>query len=62
MELKQEIIDAINEAATERDGRKMLSCPQAFQLAEQYSVPVRKIGDYCTTEGIKMVHCQLGCF
>lgn len=62
MDLKQEIIDAISDAATERDGRKLLACSQAFQIAEQFGVPVRKIGDYCTAEGIKMVHCQLGCF
>ena len=62
MELKQEIIDAILEAATERDGRRTLSCPQAFQLAETFSVPVRLIGAYCTDQNIKLVHCQLGCF
>ncbi len=62
MELKQEIIDAILEAITDRDGRKTLSCPQAFQIAERFDVSVRKIGDYCNAEGIKIVHCQLGCF
>ncbi|HOC70288.1 MAG TPA: hypothetical protein PKO23_15885 [Candidatus Hydrogenedentes bacterium] len=62
MELKQEIIDAILAAVSEREGRRVLSCPQAFQIAERFGVAVRRIGDYCNAEGIKMVHCQLGCF
>jgi len=47
---------------SEREGRRVLSCPQAFQIAERFGVAVRRIGDYCNAEGIKMVHCQLGCF
>ena len=35
MVLKQEIIDAILAVVSEREGRRVLSCSQAFQIAER---------------------------
>ncbi len=62
MVLKQEIIDAILAVVSEREGRRVLSCSQAFQIAERFGVAVRMVGEYCNAHGIKIVHCQLGCF
>ncbi len=39
-----------------------LSCPQAFDIAATAKVPLREIGRYCSEHGIKIRHCQLGCF
>ena len=48
----------IREAA--RDGR--LSCAQAFQLSVELDLSLKAIGQFCNEEGIKVAHCQLGCF
>ena len=52
----------IEEAAADRDGRKVLPCAVAFQLAGEHGIPLKAIGAYCTGNGIKIVGCQLGCF
>jgi len=62
MEQQQTLIEAVKAAAKERDGRRVMPCATAFQLAEQFSVTVREIGDICNAEGIKIANCQLGCF
>lgn len=43
-----------------RDGR--LACALALQLADDYEVPPRAVGDLAGELGIKIVACQLGCF
>jgi len=45
-----------------QDNKKILSCFDAFNLAEQFSINIAEIGQFCGTEGIKINHCQLGCF
>ncbi len=62
MENREELVNAIKDAVTERDGRTILACAQAFKIAETFSVSPRKIGELCNEEGIKIAHCQLGCF
>ena len=52
----------IVEAATEKDGKKRLPCPQAFKLSEDHGVPLKEIGAICNRNDIKIVSCQLGCF
>jgi hypothetical protein len=52
----------IEAAAIDRDGKKVLPCAVAFQLAGDHGVPLKDIGTYCTDAGIKIVGCQLGCF
>jgi len=39
-----------------------LSCKRAFELADELSVPVGRIGATCEALGVKIVNCQLGCF
>lgn len=39
-----------------------ISCNDAWALAEKLDIPKREIGRYCSEHGIKIRHCQLGCF
>lgn len=62
MENREALLEAVKAAAVDRDGRTILACAKAFQIAETFSVSTREIGDLCNEEGIKIAHCQLGCF
>ena len=41
-----------------------ITCPQAFDIAEKYSIPRLDIAKYCNSKEprIKIRGCQLGCF
>jgi hypothetical protein len=41
---------------------KHLSCAEAFKVARDLEVPIAEVGRACNELGIKIVHCQLGCF
>ncbi len=41
---------------------KVITCPQAFAIAEKHGIPKTAISGYCNTHGIKIRACQLGCF
>ncbi|MGA9087338.1 MAG: hypothetical protein ACLQMU_03895 [Methanoregula sp.] len=41
---------------------KVITCPQAFAIAEKHGIPKAAISEYCNTHGIKIRACQLGCF
>jgi hypothetical protein len=45
---------------TAEDGK--ISCAKAFQIAEEFKVPKKKVGDMLNTLGIRIKGCQLGCF
>ena len=46
-----------------RDGDRLrLTCERGHQLSSALNVDIRRIGEICQAEGIKIVHCQLGCF
>jgi hypothetical protein len=62
MDTEQALVDAVRKTATEADGRLTLRCSKAFELAGQFGASVGAIGRICNEEGIKIVHCQLGCF
>jgi hypothetical protein len=47
---------------TTPDGKPTLRCEDAFALAARFAVPVETLGRICNERGIKIVHCQLGCF
>jgi len=56
------IVDAVIEK-TIKDGDKIkLPCAAALQIAGLYSVSPKEIGDICNERGIRIIHCQLGCF
>ena len=44
------------------EGRATLRCEDALALAARFAVPVETLGRICNERGIKIVHCQLGCF
>lgn len=44
------------------DGRRRLSCADAFALHAKHGVPLATIGAICDNENIRLTHCQLGCF
>ncbi len=60
--MKEDIAYRIKDAAAEIDGQGKLTCKKAFQLAEELNISLKDIGDICNAEGIKIIHCQLGCF
>jgi hypothetical protein len=55
---RDKVIEAIKERA--KDGR--LPCAVCFQIAEEYNIPKRKVGELVNELGIKVVQCQLGMF
>lgn len=60
MEKKEEILQAVREAAEARGGK--LPCAVAQELAWKLGVPMRAIGQAADELKIKIVQCQLGCF
>lgn len=42
--------------------QKKFACERAHQMAAELGVEVRRIGEICIAERIKIIHCQLGCF
>jgi hypothetical protein len=52
----------LDTAGIRPDGKRILSCPQAFRLAEEHNIPLSEIGEICNSNDIKIVGCQLGCF
>ena len=51
--------DVILEAAGES---KRLTCKRAFELAEEFGVPLKTVGEIADKLEIKIRACQLGCF
>ena len=42
--------------------KKKISCSKAHQISSELNVSLKKIGEICNEEGIKISQCQLGCF
>jgi len=65
MDRKEQLVDAVLESAREQppsDGRKQLTCAEAFKLAKKYEVNIIEIGRICNQNNIRIRKCQLGCF
>jgi hypothetical protein len=58
----EELRELVLAAAGEREGRKVLSCAEAFRLAEEHGVELMDIARICNTNSIKFIQCQIGCF
>ena len=52
----------VNDATKIVDGKKILTCMQAFHLSEKHGISLKDIGTICNNLGIKIRKCQLGCF
>ena len=65
MNEKEQLIDAVLNSAKngrESDGRKQLTCAEAFELAKKYEAEIIEIGRICNQNNIRICKCQLGCF
>ena len=65
MDTKEQLVDAVLESAGEQrppDGRKQLTCAEAFELAKRYEAEIIEIGRICNQNNIRICQCQLGCF
>lgn len=54
--------DTIAKALRDAGITQVLTCTQAYAIAEKYAIPLDEIGKYCNSNGIKIRACQLGCF
>jgi len=43
-----------------QEGR--IACRQCFDLAREYDVSLKIVGDICNEKNVKIRACQLGCF
>ncbi|MFB0524883.1 MAG: hypothetical protein ACETVZ_05040 [Phycisphaerae bacterium] len=59
---KEDLINTVLEQAKEVEGRKRLTCAEAFELARQFQAEIIDIGRICNQHDIKICKCQLGCF
>lgn len=62
MDKKEQMTNAVIERAQESNGKKRLTCAEAFELAREYEAGVIEIGRICNRNDIKIYKCQLGCF
>ena len=54
--------DLAQRLTSRADGKPVLRCEDAFDLAGKHGVAIAVVGDLCNEQGIKIVRCQLGCF
>jgi hypothetical protein len=54
--------EKIKKALQEAGIVEIITCPQAFTMAEKAKVSRSVVGEYCTKNRIKIRGCQLGCF
>lgn len=59
---KEDLISAVLKKVKLIDGRKKLTCVEAFELARQFKVGIIEIGRICNKNSVKIHRCQLGCF
>ena len=65
MDKKEQLVDAVLTSAksgSQPDGRKQLTCIEAFELAKKYEAEIIEIGNICNQNDIRICKCQLGCF
>jgi hypothetical protein len=55
---RDQVIEVIKKKAKE----DRIPCAVCFQIAEEYGIPKREIGQLVNELGIKVIQCQLGMF
>lgn len=58
----QALTDAILQQAHELEGKKQLTCAEAFELARRFKAERIEVGRICNQHGVRIRKCQLGCF
>ena len=54
--------DKVIEAIRQRAEDDRIPCAVCFQIAEEYEIPKRELGELLNELEIKVVQCQLGLF
>ena len=65
MDKKEELVDAVLKSANggqQSQGRKKLTCAEAFEMAKEFETEIIEIGRICNQHNIRIWKCQLGCF
>ena len=62
MSEEEDLTAAVLERAQEIDGKKKLSCAEAFGLAKKFDAKVIDVGRICNEQDVRIHKCQLGCF
>jgi len=62
MSSHDDLVRIVLDACREKDGRQMLDCETAHDLAKKQNLQLADIGKVCNDRNIKIVNCQLGCF
>ena len=65
MDNKDKLLSAVLNLASNRQSsgdKKILTCAEAFQLANKFETEIIEIGRICNEQNIKIRKCQLGCF
>ncbi|MBN1675845.1 MAG: hypothetical protein JXR37_32675 [Kiritimatiellae bacterium] len=57
-QLRKSVLDA----AFDENGRRKLTCAEAFRIAAEHGVKKTAVMRVCNAEGIRICRCQLGCF
>lgn len=58
----KEILELIRKNLVSVNDKQKLTCKTAWNLATQYDIPLKKIGELCDNNDIKICDCSLGCF
>jgi hypothetical protein len=54
--------DQVIEAIKKKVKEERIPCAVCFQIAEEYGIPKRELGELLNELGIKVIQCQLGLF
>ena len=59
---EKDLAKAVLERAQKSDGKRWLTCADAFELAREFQAEIIEIGRICNRQDIRICKCQLGCF
>ncbi len=58
---EEDLVVAVLERVQESDGKKKLTCADAFELVREFQAEIIEVGRPDSV-GIRICKCQLGCF
>lgn len=59
---EKDLAKAVLERARQSDGKRWLTCAEAFELAREFQAEIIEVGRICNRQDIRVCKCQLGCF
>ncbi|MHC4691542.1 MAG: hypothetical protein ACYS67_02290 [Planctomycetota bacterium] len=62
MNKKDDLINHILKRTREVDGKRKLTCAEAFKLSKELGAGTAEIGRICNQQNIRICKCQLGLF